>query len=357
MPVSLTIEKTEGAPGKVYYPLKLNTNLPTPTPGPNQLLIHLRATSLNHRDIFIRQALYPAISFDNPLFADGVGDVTTTDHPLSGKRVLLMPCAGWSSDPAGPESNAFSVLGASRLHPAGMGQDVIAFDSGEVEPCPDHLSDAEAAALPLVGLTGWRALVTKAGARKGQNILVTGIGGGVALSVLQFGVAMGCNVYVTSSSQEKLDKAKTLGAKGGVLYTNSKWEKELLSMLPRDRPFLDSIVDGAGGDIVAKGVKLLKQGGVISQYGMTISPTMSWSMAAVLKNVDLRGSTMGSRKEFGDMVRFVADQKVRPVVHRTVKGLKNLEGIESLFNEMKEGKQFGKLVIEYEDKTTMGSKL
>lgn len=129
----------------------------------------------------------------------------------------------------------------------------------EVEEAPAHLSSAEAAALPLTGLTGWRAFVSKSGnAEKGRNILITGIGGGVALNVLQFVVAMGANGYVTSGNQEKIEKAKKMGAKGGVSYKSEGWEKELKGMLPKDRPFVDAIIDGAGGDVVSKAVKLLK---------------------------------------------------------------------------------------------------
>ena len=122
------------------------------------------------------------------------------------------------------------------------------------------MSDEEAAALPLTGLTGWRALKVKCGdnASAGRNILVTGIGGGVALMVLLFAVAEGCNVYVTSGGQEKIDRAVKLGAKGGVSYKEKDWEKKLQAMLPKERKYLDAIVDGAGGDVVSKGARLLK---------------------------------------------------------------------------------------------------
>jgi NADPH:quinone reductase-like Zn-dependent oxidoreductase len=138
-------------------------------------------------------------------------------------------------------------------------QEVVVVNEEEVEEAPSHLSPVEAAALPLTGLTGWRALVTKSGnAVEGRNILVTGIGGGVALNVLQFAAAKGCNVFVTSGNEEKIEKAKNMGAKGGVSYKSEGWEKELKQQLPKDRPYIDAIIDGAGGDIVSKAVKLLK---------------------------------------------------------------------------------------------------
>lgn len=255
---------------------------------------------------------------------------------------------GWEADAAAPEGK-FAIIGSSKLTELGTGQDYVVVHESEVEPSPEHLSPAEAAALPLVGLTGWRALVTKSNAAApGNNILITGIGGGVALQVLQFGVAFGANVYVTSGDQAKIDKAKVMGAKGGVVYKEKDWEKTLKALLPSDRPFLDAIIDGAAGPIVAKAVKILKPGGVISQYGMTVSPKMDWLMSAVLNNVELKGTTMGSKKEFKDMMAFVGEYKIRPVVSKSIKGLANLSAIDGLFSDMKEGKQFGKLVIEFE---------
>lgn len=212
---------------------------------------------------------------------------------------------------------------------------------------PEHLTPGEGAALPLVGLTGWRALVTKSNAAfPGSNILVTGIGGGVALAVLQFAVGFGCNVFVTSGDPEKLERAKALGAKGGVNYKSETWEKDLAALLPKDRPYLDAIIDGAGGPIIKKTIRILKPGAVISQYGMTVSPKMDWLMQAVLAQVELKGVTMGSKKEFKDMVAFVKEKKIRPIISKTIKGLGDLEAIDKLFEEMEHGRQFGKLVIE-----------
>lgn len=338
--------------------------MPKPKPGPHELLIKLNAAALNHRDLFIRQHLYPGISFDRPLLADGQGTVVEVGSAVSRadllhKPVILTPMRGWRSDPAAPEDiRRFSILGATVGHPAGMLQDYIAVHEDEVEPSPEHLSPAEAAALPLVGLTGWRALVTKSGsATPGHNILVTGIGGGVALQVLQFAVPMGCNVFVTSGDQAKIDKAKSMGAAGGVIYKADRWENELGKMLPRNRPYLDAVIDGAGGNIVSKSAKLLKPGGTIVQYGMTVAPKMDWLMQANLANIDLRGSTMGSRKEFADMVAFVNEKKIRPVVSKTVRGLDNMAGIDELFVLMQRGEQFGKLVVEIDGDGQSSSKL
>lgn len=173
---------------------------------------------------------------------------------------MLVPGRGWKDSPEGPESpTGYAILGGTSTCELGTAQEVICVHEDEVEEVPSHLSSVEAAGLPLVGLTGWRALVTKSGnAEAGRNILITGIGGGVALAVLQFAVAIGMNVFVTSGGKDKIDKAVELGAKGGVSYKTEGWEKELRKMLPKDRPHLDTIIDGAGGNIVSKATRLLK---------------------------------------------------------------------------------------------------
>jgi len=361
MPRALTLKKIDGKPGEVYYPIQIK-DVPRPKPGNGELLVQLSAAALNHRDLFQRHHQYRAISFDNPILADGYGTVvevgpSVKNSNLLNRPVILTPMRGWEEDPVGPEG-LMAVTGGTTITEVGTAQDFIVVDEAEVMPAPEHLSAVEGAALPLVGLTAWRALVTKAGCTTpGKNLLVTGIGGGVALQTLQFGVAFGVNVYVTSGSQEKLDKAISMGAKGGVIYKNDAWEKELKAILPKDRPFLDAVVDGAGGKIISKVARLLREGGVIAQYGMTVAPKMDWVMPAVLANIELKGTTMGSRREFRDMVAFVNEHKIKPVVSRVVKGLDNLEAIDGLFEEMEKGKQFGKLVIEIDGRSGSPSKL
>ncbi|KAF1838951.1 NAD(P)-binding protein [Decorospora gaudefroyi] len=350
MPSAIAIKQVEGKPGKVYYPLEKLT-VPEPKPKDNEAVITLTAAALNHRDLFIRQHLYPGTTFGVPMCADGVGIVTSTGSSSIAKawlnkRVILNPGTGWQDSPEGPEHPAgYAIMGGTKSNPVGTLQDACVLPVGELEECPQHLSDEEAAALPLTGLTAWRAFTVKSGnAVPGRNILVTGIGGGVALMVLLLGVAQGCNVYVTSGNQDKIDKAVRLGAKGGVVYKEQGWDKKLMAMLPKERQYLDAIVDGAGGDIVKVGSKILKAGGVISIYGMTISPKMDWLMSAVLRNIEVRGSTMGSRKEFHDMVQFVREKKLKPIVSRSVQGL-DIEQIDTLFEDMKNASQFGKLVV------------
>ena len=347
MPKSITISASEN-----YHALKLNT-VDTPQPKPHEILLEVNAAALNHRDVYIRQNLYPAISFENPLLADGCA--TVLPHPqstakpgssLTSKRIIINPGTGWHSDAAAPEG-PYTVLGGTSTTPLGTLQEMMAVPADDVELAPEHLTDAEAAALPLTGLTAWRAFSTKSGnADRGRNILVTGIGGGVALMVLLFAAAKGCNVFVTSSSAAKIDKAKALGARDGVVYTDDGWPQMLRKLLPNERPFLDAVIDGAGGDIMGSTWKLLRPGGVVVSYGMTTLGQPTLPMQAVMKNIELKGSTMGSRREFKEMVQFVRDKKIRPVVERVVEGIDNLEAIDGLFDDVKAGRQFGKVVVQ-----------
>jgi NADPH:quinone reductase-like Zn-dependent oxidoreductase len=157
----------------------------------------------------------------------------------------------------------------------------------ELEECPSFLSDEEAAATPLAALTAWRATILKAAVRPGDQVLITGIGGGVAIFCLQLAVAYGAKVYVTSGSEEKLNRAKALGATGGVNYKDPEWTKKLLKMLPSERMWLDSVIDSAGGEIVKESLRLLRYGGIISSYGMTLGPKITFPMQAVMKNIEV----------------------------------------------------------------------
>jgi NADPH:quinone reductase-like Zn-dependent oxidoreductase len=173
----------------------------------------------------------------------------------------------------------------------GCCQEYMAVPISEVEECPSFLSDEEAAATPLAALTAWRATFIKAAVQPGDQILITGIGGGVAIFCLQLAVASGAKVYVTSGNEEKLAKAKKLGAIGGVNYKDPEWSQKLVELLPADKQFLDSVIDSAGGDIVKQSLRLLKHGGILSTYGMTLGPVTPFLMQAVMKNIEVSHSS------------------------------------------------------------------
>ncbi|KAI9668958.1 MAG: hypothetical protein M1817_005181 [Caeruleum heppii] len=323
MPKAVVIDKIEGKPGRVYYPLKI-TKVSKPKPSTHELLVRITHAALNHRDLFIRQHLYPGTTFGVPLLADGCGIVVETgssnlDAQWANKRIILTPGRGWAQAMEGPEEGQYAILGGTRFCPLGTLQEYLTVDASEVEEAPDHLTGPEAAALPLTG---------------------------VALMALQLASAVGCNVFVTSGTQEKLDRAKELGAQGGAIYKEDGWERKIAEQLPVARNYLDAVIDGAGGDIVDRVVKILKVGGVIVSYGMTLGPNLPFPMSAVLKNIEVRGSTMGSRTEFRSMTEFIATKHIRPVVSRVIHGIDDLGQLDGLYEDMKRGKQFGKLVID-----------
>lgn len=265
MPKQVSISKIDGKPGQVYYPLSLD-EVEKRTPGNGEVLIKIHAAALNHRDLFIRQHQYPGTTFGVALCADGCGTVIELGSGVNpkwkGKRVVINPGEGWKDDPAGPEDKGgYRILGGTKLNANGTLQEYMVVKEVELEEAPGHLDDVHAAAIPLTGLTAWRAVMVKCGQQNvapGTNVLITGIGGGVALMALEFARAAGANVYVTSGSEEKIKKAVQLGAKGGVNYKEQGWDKKLLGMLTTERKLFDAIVDGAGADVVEKGARLLK---------------------------------------------------------------------------------------------------
>ncbi|RVX70819.1 hypothetical protein B0A52_05470 [Exophiala mesophila] len=345
MPKAIVMLETPGKPGEKYWPLQ-TIEVPFPKPAPEEVVVKISCASLNHRDLFARQGLYRGAAAGVPIMADGVGVVVAggseeIQKQWQGKRVLLAPARGWQNDPSGPESD-FAILGGTAKLKNGCCQEYIAVPSSEIELCPAHLSDQEAAAIPLAALTAWRATIVKAGVQAGHNVLITGIGGGVALFCLQFSLAQGATVFVSSGSEDKIARAKALGATGGVNYKNPQWDQQLRAILPSERSFLDTVIDGAGGDIVTRSLSMLKAGGIISSYGMTLGPKVTFTMPAVMKNIELRGSTMGSRQEFKELVGFITDKKIRPVVD----SIHSLSQVEDAFNLMRRGKNFGKIVIQ-----------
>ncbi|OAD69621.1 hypothetical protein PHYBLDRAFT_116257 [Phycomyces blakesleeanus NRRL 1555(-)] len=292
------------------------------------------------RDVWILKGMYPGIKPDSVVGADGVGVITTNGIE---ERVLLNSGRGWDSDERGPEGK-FGIIGL--LPYIGTLAEAAVVNKNDLVKCPAHLTTAEAASVPLAGLTAYRAVFTKGQVRAGDHVLVTGIGGGVALFALQFAVAAGATVYVTSSSQDKINRAIKLGAKGGINYKDEKCIDKLKELLGSN--LLSAVIDGAGGSMYGQYPKVMRTGGIISNYGQTVSGKgVSFSMMHVLKNIDIRGSTLGSRKEFREMVDFIDKHKIKPVVSFVWHGL-SMASMDSAIEVMRRGDQFGKLVIEFD---------
>ena len=204
---------------------------------------------------------------------------------------------------------------------------------------PSHLNWYESAALPLAGVTAYRAVFSQGRLKSGENVLINGIGGGVATFALQYAVAANANVFVTSSSTEKLAKATAMGAKAGFNYTTENWHRAAGSECGR----MDLIVDGAGGDGYANLIDMAAPGGRIVNYGATAGPPKKVDLFRVFwKQLHLIGSTMGSTTDFEKMLEFVSRNRLRPAIDQ----ISPLADGNAALECMKESPQFGKIVLD-----------
>lgn len=326
---ALVLEKADGLDSAAIGDVE------TPQPAAGQVRVALRAAALNHRELWITRGMYPGMQLPTTMGADGAGVVDAVgegvDAALVGKEVVLYPAANWGSNPDYP-GDAFGCLGMP--YPGTIAEYIcVAADS--VVPKPAHLDMAAAAAVPLAGLTAWRALTTKARLKAGDNVLVTGIGGGVATWALTFARAMGANVFVTSSSQEKIDWAVQMGASGGVNYKEEKWGKPLAAMSGG----IDVVIDGAPSNSVSQYGRTLKMGARVVIYGSTGG--MSFEMAATdlfLRHATLFGSAMGSLEDFRSMMAFVGEKHLQPAIDKSFPLDKASEALHYLEREHSIGK-------------------
>jgi len=302
-------------------------SLPDPIPEPGEVVVDLKMAALNHRDVFITQGFYAGIRYPIILGSDGAGI-------FNGEEVVINPGINWGDNPRFQGPN-FQILG---LPTNGTFATKVAVPLQQVHPKPAHLSWQEAAALPLAGLTAYRALFTQGQLQPGERVLVTGIGGGVALFALQFAKSPGAEVWVTSSSREKMDKALALGAKGAVNYTNTDWIKELSAT-----GGFDVIIDGAGGEGLGALLKVCRPGARVVVYGGTRGVTPNFSPQALFwKQTSVIGSTMGSNVEFVAMLSFVTQHRIYPVIDSTFRLAEGNVAIQ----RMEAGNQFGKIVLD-----------
>lgn len=343
---ALTVKKSPPQRKPQYHDAVLEEK-PIPALQKGQILVRMGAAAFNHRDVWIRKGQYPRIAFGAVFGADGAGTVVAaheSNEVLLNKRVFLTPSRGWEKHPEAPEST-FGILGGVSYPPLGTFSEYVVVERDQVIPTPEHLDDVQVAAWPLGGVTAWRAAVVNGLVSAGQNVLITGIGGGVALIALQICIARGASVYVTSGNIEKIRKAVALGAKGGVNYKEKDWPDQLVALLANEKNGsgeLDVIIDSGGGEIMVQAGKILRQGGRVVCYGMTANPKINFTMREVLKNQRLIGSTMGSHQDLIDATSFMAEHRIVPVISHVLDGL---ESAEQGFEIMRRGDQFGKIVV------------
>lgn len=322
---------------QLMQPLELEAR-DTPEPGPGEVLIQLQAAALNRRDYWITQGKYPGIELPKVLGSDGTGTVRSVgegvDESWRGREVIINPGFGWGQNERA-FGDDFQILGMPR---EGTFATEISVPVSQVHRRPEHLGPTEAAALPLAGVTAWRALFSQGNLAEGERVLITGAGGGVATFAIQYAEAAGAEVWVTSSSQQKIDQAIQIGATGGARYTEEDWSRQLLS----DAGHFDLVIDSAGGPGYADLLDLAAPGGRIVNYGATAGPPEKLELFKVFwKQLRLQGSTMGSPADFEDMLTFVSKQQIKPVIDQVIPLHDGPAAIEA----MGHSPQFGKIVL------------
>ncbi len=313
-----------------------------PKAGTGEVLIKLKAASLNHHELWSMKERSISAPFPVIMGSDGAGEVVKAGEGVGaqwiGKQVVINPSLYWGNNPAftGPD---YEILG---FPTNGTFAEFINISTEYVHEKPSHLSFEEAAALPLAGLTAYRALFTKGQVQKGEKVLITGIGGGAALFALQFAVASGAAVYVTSGSNQKIEAAVQLGAKGGANYKSPDWGEKLREMAGEFNVIIDSAAGGgfpALTDLAAFGGRIILFGRTAGNIPQLKPRTIFWKQLSVL------GTTMGNPGEFKAMLRLVIRHKIRPVVDTIFP----LAQINEAFRKMEEGQQLGKIVLSMEN--------
>jgi NADPH:quinone reductase-like Zn-dependent oxidoreductase len=324
-----------GGPEQLRY-----EEVPDPTPGRGEVVVRLKAAALNRRDYFITINQYPGIRLPAIPGSDGAGIVVAVgegvDNVAVGSEVVINPTLNWGDNPRvqGPD---FQILGVPT---DGTYAQLVKVPAENVFPKPEYLTWEEAAALPLAALTAFRALITRGRLQPGETVFIPGIGGGVATFLLQIAVAAGARVFVSSRSDEKIERALQLGAAGGVNVNSEKWVKELQERMEEQA---DLCVDSVGGDTFSQLIRIAKPGGRIVTFGATRGPVPNLVMPLIfLKQLDILGSTMGNAEEFEQMLSFFKKHEIRPVIDRSFP----LEQASEALKRMQAGDQFGKILLE-----------
>ena len=313
-----------------------------PTPAKGEVRVRLKASSLNRRDLWITVGLYPSIKLPCITGSDGAGVIDMigeeVDASLINQEVVIYPVLGWGSDPRtyGPD---FRVLG---MPEQGTFAEYICVPVENIFQKPEHLTWEETAAIPVAGLTSWRSVITHGELRQKSRVLITGAGGGVASFAILWCVNFGAEVYVSSGSKEKIIWAKSLGALDGVNYHVENCYKDLSKQVGG----FDLIIDSSGGDSVNELLNSLKPAGRYIFFGATRrNPPKGLEMAKLFfRHIRIQGTTMGTAQEFDDMIKFINEKKIVPIVDQIFP----LNGIVDAHCLMETYSQTGKICFNHE---------
>ncbi len=313
---------------------------PEPKPGPGQVVLKMRAVSLNYRDLLVVKGAYnPKLRLPLVPLSDGVGEVAAVGEGVTrvkvGDRVAGIFMQKWLAGEVNEEMAKSSLGGGG----TGMLAEYVALHEDGVVRVPNHLSDEEAATLPCAAVTAWHALVTEGGVKAGDTVVTQGTGG-VSLFALQFARLLGARVLITSSSDTKLTRALEMGASDGINYkTTPEWDKKVRELT--GDVGVDHVIELGGAGTLGRSLKAVRIGGRISLIGVLTGGGEVNPMPALMKNVRIQGIYVGSREMFEAMNRAITLHRLRPVVDKVF----SFEQAREAFRYLESAAHFGKIAL------------
>jgi NADPH:quinone reductase-like Zn-dependent oxidoreductase len=312
---------------------------PSPEPGPGQIKVAVRANSLNYRDLnTVRAPARMGLAFPRVPNSDGAGEVMAVGGGVTqfkpGDRVAGCFFQDWSAGEVTPAAMASAMGGAID----GMAAEEVVLNARGAVAVPDHLSYEEAATLPCAALTAWHALVVKGGLKAGETVLLLGTGG-VSIFALQFAAMMGARAIITSKSDDKLERAKELGAWETINYQTTPDWAAAVRALTGGRG-VDHVVEVGGGGTLEASIEAVRLGGHIALIGVLTMGTIN-PMPILRKSIRLNGIYVGSRAWFEAMNAAISANALKPVIDRSFP----FTEAPAAFHHMQSAQHFGKIVL------------
>ena len=320
-------------------------DIPDPQPRKDQVLVRVKACSLNHLDVWVRKGL-PGVKLPHILGSDIAGEIAEIGDYISGftigQRVLISPihyCGHCVKCVAGLQNQCreFTVLGNAV---DGGNCELIAARGADVIPIPDSLDFNQAASVPLVFVTAWHMLVGLAAVRPGQTVLVLGASSGVGIAAIQIAKMFQCRVITTAGNEQKLEKARTLGADHGIDHYKQKISEEVRRITNKEG--VDIVIEHVGAATWDESIKSLKTGGKLVTCGATTGPSVAIDLRHLFaRQLSLLGSYMGTMGELHEVLKHVFAGRLKPVVDR----LFPLSEIRAAHEHLESSQMFGKIVV------------
>ena len=316
------------------------TEAENPKPGSKDVLLKVNASSLNYHDLMVALGLIPTEDKRVPL-SDSAGEIVEIGEEVtkwkSGDKVMSMCFPNWVNGP--PKYELLSFIGDNQ---DGYATEYISIPETAITKIPNNLTLKEAATLPCAGLTAWRALVDEGNLRSGETVLVQGTGG-VSVFALQLAKSFGATVIATSSSDDKLEKLKQLGADHLINYkTHPEWGKEVLKLT--DNAGVDHVVEVGGAGTFSESVRCTKLAGHIALIGVLSGPSVSEIILPriFLKQIRLSGIAMANQDSQIAMIEYLEENEIKPVISDSF----DLENLAAAFQHQIDNKHFGKISID-----------